>query len=83
MKKTILFLGFLFVLTGCYNEPQSTEHTGRNSEIEVQFLFEKDGIKVYRFFDGGHAHYFTSQGETISTQGSKNHYEENIQMNKY
>ena len=47
--------------------------------FEVQFLFEKDGIKVYRFSDGGRFHYFTSKGETISTQQQgKNSRQENI-----
>ena len=46
---------------------------------ECTYLFEKDGIKVYRFYDGMEHHYFTSKGETITTQGSsKNHREENI-----
>lgn len=81
MKKTILFLGVLFLMTGCYNEPQSVTKEG--IDFEVEFLFEKDGVKVYRFRDGGRAHYFTTQGETISTIGSKNRYEENIQIKKY
>lgn len=64
------------LLSGCYREPQSTETLGNN--IKVEFLFEKDGIKVYRFYDGNY-HYFTSRGETMTSQSSgKTTYEENI-----
>ncbi len=77
MKKTILALVMIISLSSCYKDPQSTEHMGNG--FEVQFLFEKDGIKVYRFSDGGRFHYFTSKGETISTQQQgKNSRQENI-----
>jgi hypothetical protein len=47
--------------------------------MEVDLLFEKDGIKMYRFFDNGHFHYYTNRGETLSTQQSgKTTYQENI-----
>jgi hypothetical protein len=64
MKKIFVLLLVVGFLTGCYKDPQSRETIGKG--FEVEFLFEKDGIKVYRFFDG-HYHYFTSKGETIST----------------
>ena len=43
-------------------------------------LFEKDEIKVYRFYDKYHWHYFTSKNETISTQiyGKSIYFQENI-----
>jgi len=64
MKKIFLLLLTVGFLTGCYKEPQSSETVGKG--IKVEFLFEKDGIKVYRFNDGNY-HYFTSKGETMST----------------
>jgi hypothetical protein len=78
-----MFLGgvilFSVMLSGCFNEPQSVEHTGKNDEFRVDYLFEKDGIKVYRFYDGGYAHYFTTGGETMTWQQSgKTSYEERI-----
>ncbi len=77
MKKLLIVL--LLGLTGCYNEPQSIEHTGKDDKFEVEYLFEKDGIKVYRFYDGGNAHYFTTGGETMTEQQSgKTSYEERI-----
>ena len=66
MKKVILALVIIIGLSSCYKKAQSTEQTGNG--FKVEFLFEKDGIKVYRFFDGGNYHYFTSKGETMTTQ---------------
>jgi hypothetical protein len=84
MKK-ILAIYIIFIALGviifgaCTNEPISSERVGKDSEIKVDYLFEKDGVKVYRFIDGGRVHYFTTNGETISTQtGGKQSYQENI-----
>lgn len=64
--------------TSCYREAQSSEIT--SNDIKVEFLFEKDNVKMYRFFDGGRYHYFTSKGETIVTQhAGETEYQENIQ----
>jgi hypothetical protein len=77
MKKTILALVIIIGLSSCYKEPQSAEQIGNG--FKVGFLFEKDGIKVYRFYDGGEYHYFTSKGETMSTQQQgKTNRQENI-----
>lgn len=35
-------------------------------KFDVTFLFEKDGCRVYRFYDRRN-HYFTTCGETITT----------------
>ena len=84
MKK-ILAIWIVFITLGailfgaCTNEPMSKEQLGKNDGFEVEYLFEKDGVKVYRFWDSGHYHYFTSKGETISTQTvGKTTYSENI-----
>lgn len=66
MKKLLVILISAVLLTGCVKSPLSSSKEGK--DFIVEFLFEKDGIKVYRFRDAGHAHYFTSKGETISTQ---------------
>lgn len=79
MKKTIIY-AFACILLGSScsrNEPISTSNEGNG--FEVEFLFDKDGVKVYRFMDGGRYHYFTTLGETISNKdNSKDTYEENI-----
>jgi hypothetical protein len=75
---------FFFVLvvftavafTSCYKDPQSK--VTRGNDIPVELLFEQDSVKVYRFYDGGY-HYFTTRGETMTTQRKgKTSYEENI-----
>jgi len=79
MKKLLLAATLIaaFTITGCISDPQSTKVEGNG--IKVDFLFEHNGIKVYRFIDGGHLHYFTDRGETMSTQTEgKNTYEETI-----
>jgi hypothetical protein len=84
MKKTlaiyIVLIGLGTMLFGaCSNDPMSKERLGKNDGFEVEYLFEKDGVKVYRFYDAGHFHYFTTGGETISTQtAGKQTYQENI-----
>jgi hypothetical protein len=84
MKQLLgMFLGVLILgslmLSGCLNEPQSVDHTGKNDKFEIEYLFEKDGIKMYRFYDGGRLHYFTTGGQTMTEQTSGDtHYEEHI-----
>ena len=75
---TIITLGAI-IFGACQIEPMSKERLGKDDGFEVEYLFEKDGVKVYRFYDNGHAHYFTTGGETISVQTEgKNEYKENI-----
>ena len=79
MKKIIFTLAIGLIFTSCTHEAQSKSQEG--IDFELEFLFEKDGVKMYRFYDEGHFHYYTDKGETISTQdaGKSNTYEENIQ----
>ena len=85
MKKT-LAIWIVFITLGaivfgaCTNEPMSKERLGKDDGFEVEHLFDKDGVKVYRFLDNGHYHYFTTKGETISVQrvDKNTTYNENI-----
>lgn len=54
MKKFIFLLAFVFslVLTGCKKAGTQVQTDGEKHDFDVQFLFETDGVKVYRFFDG-------------------------------
>ncbi len=73
---TTIFFFVLVVFTACEKQAQSSTIKGNN--IEVEFLFEQDSVKVYRFFDGSY-HYFTTRGETMSTKSAgKTTYQENI-----
>ena len=84
MKELLkLFLGAFILgslmLSGCLGEPQSIENTGKNGDFHIEYLFEKDGIKMYRFYDGGRLHYFTTSGETMTEQSvGETTYEERI-----
>jgi hypothetical protein len=88
MKKTLaIYIAFIMVgamiFGACSNDPMSKERLGKDDVFEVEYLFEKDGVKVYRFEDGGRYHYFTTKGETISTQQNSSgktttYHEENI-----
>jgi len=80
MKTKLILLAICTVLfASCKGEAISKSHEG--IDFEVELLFEKDGIKMYRFYDNGRFHYYTDRGETISTHstGDKNTYNENIQ----
>ena len=76
--KLLLLLLISITFVSCLGDGIEKSKTN-NNDYDVTYLFEKDGIKVYRFSDGLHFHYFTSQGETITTQQSgKTDYQENI-----
>ena len=80
MKKLILLFAVAVLATSCVDyKPAQTTSTEGNG-FAVEYLFTKDSVKVYRFRDGHRVHYFTTRGETISTQTSgKTTYHENIQ----
>ena len=69
MKKIIPFL-CVFSLIGCTvisEKPLSTQSPKNNVTYKVEYLFEHDGCKVYRFRDDFNYVYFTScKGETTS-----------------
>jgi hypothetical protein len=55
----VLFL--ISGLTGCMAQhPIVTQVTQNNQDYKVAYLFEHDGCKVYRFYDGGLSVYFTN-----------------------
>lgn len=72
MKKLILLSVLAFIIASCVNnhehpKPKLTKEQIRKQEYEqrlkdydVQFLFECNGVKVYRFIDGNYKVYFTN-----------------------
>ena len=75
----IIFFLVALLAFSCTKRAQSTTREG--IEFDVEFLFEKDGVRVYRFYDNRY-HYFTTNGETMSTYRSgKTDYIENIGPN--
>ena len=80
MKKLIIVISIIITFSSCLEKSVNTTTEGRG--VKVELLFEKDGIKVYRFWDGADVHYFTDRGETITTQThGKQKEEENISEN--
>lgn len=63
--KVLLISLCIFILCACARDGLETKST-KNPNFSVTFLFEHDGIKVYRFYDEGKYHWFTSKGETIN-----------------
>lgn len=58
MKHLLLCLP---LLVGCYTErPLYKETPNNNNTYRVEYLFEHEGCKVYRFQDRGHWVYFTN-----------------------
>lgn len=68
MKNRTLVFAALLSLTGCsVQEPISKINPKSNPAYEIEFLFEYDGCKVYRFQDGSTWVYYTNcRGEAIA-----------------
>lgn len=62
MKSQLLFFGsMLFFFSSCgVQVPLATTNPANNTTYTIEYLFEHDGCKVYRFFDMGHYVYFTN-----------------------
>jgi len=71
MKKIIKASALIFItiiLLSCRTGiPISNTPSENNKTYYVQYLFQHDGCKVYRFYDEGHYVYFTNcSGQTTS-----------------
>lgn len=68
MKNFLPFI-VLFTTCGCITNreiPLKTQESENNQTYKVDYLFEHDGCKVYRFYDRGNYVYFTNcKGEAI------------------
>jgi hypothetical protein len=88
MKKLVsIFLLALVAIsfTSCYKDPVQRQGTD-NVDVPVELIFTVDSCKVYRFRDGGRAHYIVigqNAIQTMSVQHSGKHtYTETIQTVK-
>lgn len=70
MKKLLIIIaGSVSVLglASCtLSRPIATAPTENNRTYKVDYLFEHDGVKVYRFWDYGGYVYFTSRGDGVT-----------------
>lgn len=59
MKKLLLvFLTLLFV--SCAKKGTYVPSENAKADFNIEFLFECDGVKIYRFYDKGRARYFAT-----------------------
>lgn len=69
MKKTIFSAIALFsIVASCtISRPLTSGSSDNNKTYKVEYLFEHDGCKVYRFMDYGNYVYFTNcEGNTTA-----------------
>lgn len=59
MKKIIL-IALATILISCEKAAQSTKESGN---YKVEFLFEVDGCKIYRFYDGRTVYFSDCRGK--------------------
>lgn len=75
MKNIIYLLFVAIFFSNCYGQAQQTIQSG---DFQVDFLFEKDGCKIYRFSDGGRYIYWSNcegrmQNDYTQTTGKTSH----------
>lgn len=59
MKK--LMLVFLtLICVSCAKEGTYVPSENAKEDFEIEFLFACDGVRIYRFYDGGRARYFAT-----------------------
>ncbi len=85
MKTLLLFT--LLAFTSCKSDGIATERT-QNPDIKLVLLFEVDGCKVYRFYDGQAVYFTTCSGKvaydytTGSTKSRTTHHVESLTERK-
>jgi hypothetical protein len=67
MKIILLILSTALVLS-CSKQREPVEVQNAKDSFSVEFIFEKDGVKVYRFVDVGYYRYFTVGNGSFAPQ---------------
>lgn len=71
MLKLIPVLAIVLFASCRLQRPLYSKPSQNNDTYRVQYLFEHDGCKVYRFFDMGNYVYFTNcAGEAVAQHDS-------------
>lgn len=60
-----LILCLTLLVVSCTGTGKTVKPDTQYDNYEIKLLFEIDGIKMYRFFDGRY-HYFTTRDQTIT-----------------
>lgn len=58
--KIIIAILLSVVFVGCTKPGHSVIPNDNKADFEIEYLFECDGVKMYRFYDNGHYRYFTT-----------------------
>jgi hypothetical protein len=72
MKTSLFYTCLLFLCAitffscGITGIPLQSKAPQNNNSYTISYLFEHDGVKVYRFYDMGNYVYFTTKGEVTS-----------------
>ena len=59
MKKLLLVF-LTLVCVSCAKEGTYVPSENARADFNIEFLFECDGVKIYRFYDKGRARYFAT-----------------------
>ncbi len=66
IEKCLVFVILLSGYACTVQKPINSINPPNNKDYEVDYLFEHDGVKVYRFYDRGDYIYFTSLKSDVS-----------------
>lgn len=69
------------MFASCIKEGSSVTSIDSKDDFRITYLFEADGIKVYRFYDGGRFIYFTNKEGNVgytSSNGKQTYKEETL-----
>lgn len=58
--KVIIAILLSVVFVSCTKPGHSVIPNDNRADFEIKYLFECDGIKMYRFYDNGRYRYFTT-----------------------
>ena len=68
MNKVLMGFILAILLASCtIQKPISIQPAKNNKDYEVEYLFEHDGCKVYRFIDGSDYVYFTNVRSDVTS----------------
>lgn len=63
MKKILLSIFAVALLSGCKGNGERVQPTQSADNYRVELLFEVDGVKVYRFYDGRTVYFTNANGK--------------------
>lgn len=65
MKKLIIVF-LTLIIVSCAKEGTYVPSQNAKADFEIEFLFECDGVKIYRFYDAGMVRYFATGNGKIT-----------------